>query len=127
MTHLYNADYDPPIPVVNVRFSTPAWSLYTDSLQAIIDTGADGTLAPIKYLQAIEAIAEGQLGLRSQWGERRIVNMYLVDTEIEGVTLQSIWVIGDDQSDEVIIGRNVLNRLKLLLDGPMLLSEILDF
>lgn len=127
MTQPYNIDYDPPIPILRVRFSTPEWSLHTDTLLAIVDTGADGTLVPVKYLRAIDATVEGQSGLRSQWGERRTVNLYLVDLEVAELTLQSVWVIGDDLSDEVIIGRNVLNRLHLVLNGPTLHSEIVGF
>ncbi|MBI1879881.1 MAG: retroviral-like aspartic protease family protein [Chloroflexi bacterium] len=125
MKQLYNQDYFPPIPVLPVRFSTPEWELSTEMLEAIVDTGADGTLVPFKYLQQIEASVEGHSGLRSQWGERRTVNLYLVDIEIEGATLPGIWVVGDEVSDEVVLGRNVLNRLQLLLDGLANTTEIL--
>ena len=89
-----------------------------------MDTGADGTLVPIKYLREIEASVEGQVGLRSQWGERRIVNLYL--TDVEQTILQSVWVVDDDIGEEVVLGRNVLNRLRLFLNGPSFSSELLD-
>jgi hypothetical protein len=35
-------------------------------------------------------------------------------------------VVGDEQGEEIVLGRNVLNRLRLLLDGPSRLTEILS-
>jgi len=32
---------------------------------------------------------------------------------------------GDELGDEVVLGRNVLNRLRLLLDGPVALTRLL--
>ena len=34
------------------------------------------------------------------------------------LTLSGITVVGDELGDETVLGRNVLNRLRLLLDGP---------
>lgn len=126
MKQPYNDDYFPPIPVLQVRFSTPEWDLHTELLQGIVDTGADGTLVPVKHLEQIEASVEAQTGLRSQWGERRAVNLYLVDIEVEALTLPGIWVIGDEIGNEVVLGRNILNRLRLLLDGVAATTEIVD-
>ncbi len=118
MKYAYDEFYFPAIPILQIRLSTPEWNLQTTDLPAIVDTGADATLVPLKYLLDIEATIGGRNRLRSQWGERREVNLYLVDLEIEQAILPGIWVIGDELSDEVILGRNVLNRLRLLLDGP---------
>lgn len=122
----YNRDYFPPIPVLQTCFITPEWGLHTESLQAIIDTGADGTLVPIKYLRQINASVGGDSGIRSQWGERRVVSLYLVDIEIDDLILPGIWVVGDELGEEVVLGRNVLNCLRLLLDGPAATTEVLD-
>jgi len=37
---------------------------------------------------------------------------------ISELTLSGIYVVGDELGDETVLGRNVLNRLRLLLDGP---------
>jgi hypothetical protein len=41
-----------------------------------------------------------------------------VDIEINGDTLPNLEVVGDELTEEIILGRDVLNKLKLLLDGP---------
>jgi hypothetical protein len=56
--------------------------------------------------------------IRSQWRERYSVMLYLVDIQIGNLTLPGIEVVGDELSDEIVLGRNVLNRLRVLLDGP---------
>ena len=65
--------------------------------------------------------------LRSQWGEGRIVKAYLLDVQVEQITLPGIWVVGDEETDEVILGRNVLNRLRILIDGLSFHTEIVGY
>ncbi len=72
----------------------------------------------------VPSVAEARL--RSQWSERRVVRLYLVDVEIAGSRLPNIYVAGDDDSDEIILGRNVLNKLPLFLDGPQQQTVVLD-
>lgn len=72
---------------------------------------------PIEYLNTIRAQPTVEMGMRSQWGERRIVLLYLVDVQIGEITLPGIEVVGDEVSSEIVIGRDVLNRLLVVLDG----------
>jgi hypothetical protein len=44
---------------------------------------------------------------------------------LDGLRLADVFVVGDEQGDETVLGRNVLNRLRLLLDGPVRLTDIL--
>ena len=125
MRQRYNNDYSPPAPVLQVRFITPEWGLHTEPLQALVDTGADGTLVPVEYLRQIEASVAGESGIRSQWGERRAVNLYLVDIEVNGLLLPGMWVVGNEWGKEIVLGRNVLNCLRLLLDGPATTIDML--
>ncbi len=121
----YDSIYDPPVPACKIAISTTI----TDrriNLAAIIDTGSDGTIIPVRYLQELGARRAFEAGLRSQWGERRIVFMYLVDLQIAELTLPGVYVVGDELGEEAILGRNVLNRLKLLLDGPAALMRLID-
>ena len=44
--------------------------------------------------------------------------MYLVDVQIGDIVLPGIEVVGDEVVDEIVVGRDVLNQLSVLLDGP---------
>jgi len=50
--------------------------------------------------------------------------VYKVDIFFDTTRLPNMEVVGDDWSNEIIIGRNVLNRLRLLLDGPQQVTEL---
>jgi hypothetical protein len=52
--------------------------------------------------------------------------LYLVDVRIGDVALPGVYVVGDDIGHEVILGRDVLNRLRLLLDGPAAMAQLLE-
>lgn len=34
--------------------------------------------------------------------------------------------MGDERGDEIILGRNVLNKLRLMLDGPAAVTKVLE-
>jgi hypothetical protein len=54
------------------------------------------------------------------------VTLYAVALEINQYHFDFIQVIGDDIGEEIILGRDVLNCLRLLLDGPVGMLEVLD-
>lgn len=118
MNYRYSRNYFPPAPVIDIALITAAESLRVGPLSALIDSGADGTIIPINYLNEIHAPPTEEMVIRSQWGESQSVMMYLVDVQIGGLTLPGIEVVGDEISDEIIVGRDILNHLRVLLDGP---------
>lgn len=119
----YLRSYDPALPICELRLAVPATGRSVTT-QAIIDTGADATLVPVVLLDQIGARRVFGTGLRSQWGERRRVFLYLADVHIGQVLLPGMYVVGDEIGQETILGRNVLNRLRLLLDGPAALTRV---
>ena len=98
--------------------------LRTEQVQALLDTGSDGSLVPIAYLEEILAPPMADTHIRSHWGEWRAVQLFAVDIELGNLRLPGVFVVGDEQGNEIVLGRNVLNRLRLLLDGPAELSDI---
>jgi predicted aspartyl protease len=120
----YDDNYSPPAPMCQVSLESARTGQSVGPLNAILDTGADGTLVPQRYLDAIGARPVMETGLRSQWGERRVAYLYLVSVRIGDIELPGTYVVGDEQSDEIVIGRNVLNELRIRLDGPRRLSRI---
>ena len=124
MKQRYSRNYYPPSPVLEVRLAVPNGER-VGPLPALVDTGADGTLVPLEYLLDILAPSTDEALMRSQWGEGRLVHLYLVDVEINGDTLPGLEVVGDEMTREIILGRDVLNKLNLVLDGPQEMVEVL--
>jgi predicted aspartyl protease len=125
ITFPYDQAYDPAAPAYQITLHVPATGRRMN-LDAIIDTGADATIVPVSVLQQVAARRFFEATMRSQWGERRRVYLYLVDLQLEILTLPGIYVVGDDQGVEVVLGRDVLNRLRVLLDGPRLVSQVVE-
>lgn len=127
MKYRYDRSYHPPVPAIEIRIGSPEQPTTVGPLSAIVDTGADGTLVPVRYIRELPSLpAVDRKTLRSQWGESRVVRTYLVDMDMADVRLPAVEIVADTQSDEVILGRNVLNRLKIFLDGPGTTIEVID-
>jgi len=118
MTYHYSHHYYPPAPMADITVISVAEGLRVGPLSAFIDSGADGTIIPIRYLDEIRAPSTTEMTIRSQWGDRYHVLLYLVDLQMGDITIPGLEVVGDEIANEVILGRDVLNRLQLLLDGP---------
>jgi len=113
----YDSNYTPPAPVIEVILTTITRT-NQHQVSALVDTGADATIAPVKMLRQIGARPAFASQLRSQWGEYRSVLLYLVDIQVGEQVFPGVYVVGDNLGNDVILGRDILNRMRILLDGP---------
>lgn len=121
----HRRDFFPPIPAIDLGLRAPDGDQLQGALSGIIDTGADITLVPVALLEEIAAPAIDEVRLRSHWGDITTVTTYLVDVELGADLFPAVEVVGDLHSDTVLLGRNVINRLLLLVDGPQETTDIL--
>jgi predicted aspartyl protease len=121
----YDRNLTPPFPRLPVIVALPENDLRSPVFSGLVDTGADATLIPTQQLRDLNAVEIYVARLRSHWGEPRAVSVYLVDLDIAGHRLPGVEVVADDHAADVLLGRNVLNRLILLLDGPDGMAEVL--
>jgi predicted aspartyl protease len=112
------------MPTAEIRIGRPAETLASPPLMAILDTGADGTIVPRRHLDPLDLPVWGRATLRGQWDESVRAYVYLVDLGIGELRLPGIEVAADDRGDDIIVGRDVLNRLLLSLDGPRKVVDI---
>ncbi len=126
MNYPYNDAYWPDFPVLNVELCNEDDGFRTKSIVALLDTGADASMVPMDLLRQIQAYVIGSSHVRSHWGDRHEVYLFQIDVKLDQITLPGITVIGDEHGDEVVLGRDVLNKLRLLLDGPTNQTELLD-
>jgi predicted aspartyl protease len=124
MKYLYNKSYQPAAPVIVIYLAYPEANWQVGPISGLVDTGADGTLVPQTILDQIGAPLIDQVRLRSHWGEWHQAHIYVVDFGISQIRLPSIEVVGDG-GNEIVLGRNVINSLRLKLDGPRQQVEIL--
>ncbi len=124
MNFSYSDDFAPLAPVMDITLTTLAADVRIGPITALVDTGADATVILIAYLNRIKAPMTIEMWARGKWGGRQRVNLFLVDVHIGERVLPHVQVVGDETGDEVILGRDVLNKLKLLLDGPAAVTHV---
>jgi len=122
----YSSAYQPAAPVCDIYLGQPGHKATLGPLQALMDTGSDMTVIPLSYLRQVAAkrISQGQA--RSMWGDSRQVEIYMVAFALNTLHISTLQVLADDTTDEIVIGRGVLNRLKLVLDGPSAMTHIIE-
>lgn len=89
-----------------------------------IDSGADGTLIPTRILRQIGARVVDEGWARTVSGQRYVVRLYAVNIKIGSHTIYGLDVVANEQTKEVIIGRDVLNQLIVTLNGLAEITEI---
>jgi len=120
----YNQQANPPAPFVHVTLGTPGGAAQLADLPAQIDTGA--------YKTVIPAAAADQLGL-TQYSvetatglEGRLIEFptFLIEVTVRQQKPITVEVLASRQEPFVLLGRDVLNHFRLILDGPNLALEI---
>lgn len=114
-TTRYSRDYSPPAPVLPASIALFGEAPGSEVIAALVDTGADGTFVPTSILEENDAPMLYMTNVRSHLGENlHRVSVHKVDIILFGsVILPGVEVVADDWGDQVILGRNVLNMLKL--------------
>jgi predicted aspartyl protease len=119
-TTAYNYAYYPPAPTVSVQIAASANSNRSVPYEALIDTGSDGTFVARAIIRELDLPITYTAVVRTHLREdSEQVEIYRGDLLLFGtLLLPGIEFICDEWGDGVILGRDVLNRLQLLLDGP---------
>lgn len=120
----YSRDYIPAMPVVEVSLSIPGRNEPAMTATALVDSGSDGTMIPVDLLTTIGARYVGQARIRSILGDRQLINLYLVSLRIGASQIPAVQVIANPETDEIILGRDVLNQLIVTLNGVASMTEI---
>jgi len=73
----YSSEYTPPAPVLEIQLALPGESFARDPLMALVDTGAEASVVPLRHIQPLGAQIDDRKYLRSPWGDRQTVYTYL--------------------------------------------------
>jgi len=111
--------FAPAAPVARVSLRHPDSGKSIADVPMLIDSGADATLLPKSAVASLGIIGTGEryelMAFDGTTNESEAVHAVLVflNKTFRGRFLQVESAVG-------VIGRNVLNRVRLLLDGPAL-------
>lgn len=116
--------FDPPAPIATVSLRDPRTGATLAAVQMLIDSGADVTVVPLAVVEQLGAqVAEGVLVELSGFnGSRSIASTVALEMRFHGRLFRGQFLVAHLENG--ILGRNVLNALKLSLDGPRLAWEV---
>lgn len=112
--------FDPPAPVVVVSIRDPLTGNTARDVPMLIDSGSDITLIPRTSVDELGVEIHPNAGYELQDfnGQVSVAQAVQLDLVFVKRTLRGKYAIVN--SKLVILGRDVLNHLAILLDGPQL-------
>jgi hypothetical protein len=116
--------FAPPAPLALVALRDPDSGAVRTDVPMLLDTGADVSLLPRPAAAALGAsvVPDKQFELAGFDGNLSLAPVVRVELVFLGRTFRGHFLL--IEQDWGILGRNVLNAVPLLLDGPRLTWEL---
>ena len=124
MRYTYNRQVEPPAPFVHVSLKCLETGKSIDNLPALIDIAADRTVIPGGLVDLLALVPLEEFQVAGLGGQVFSVPTYKVELTIRTLSPQKVVLIAHDEEPFILLGRDVLNRHRLVLDGPGLALEI---
>jgi hypothetical protein len=119
----YDRSYDPPAPVAEVSVGHPLTGVTTGVAPGKLDTGAALTVVPQWMVVQLGLAPRGEVWARGYDGPYSQRGFYFVRLVLDGHELAAVQCLAAER-DTVLVGRNVLNRFLLTLDGRNLRFDL---
>jgi len=112
--------FAPPAPLAEVDITHPETGAVCSSVPLLIDSGADVTLLPQSVVTrlGVSLIPDRQYELVGFDGTPRLSPAVRLKLSFLRRTFEGLFLLIDEECG--ILGRNVLNALPIVLDGPRL-------
>lgn len=121
----YSTEFDPPAAVIDIQMTGVVHPRPRVTVSAILDTGADMTAVPETLVDRLDLFPTGRMVVEDVNGQTTIAHTYMVRLRVANKTISEHKVLLTGL-DFGIIGRDLLNTLYLLLNGPEGTFEIAE-
>lgn len=111
---------EPPAPECDVTLS---WNGKRITVPALIDSGAGITTIPALIIPSLSLQQVGEMFVRGAQGPRQRRGIYRATIEFLGITFDGHPVVALDKG-LMLVGRDILNQHRLVLDGPQLTFSV---
>jgi len=121
----YDATYSPPAPILKVKVSNPHKpEVRMVEKEALIDSGAFMTAIPEDLVGQLRILPAGEISTKGYKEGEQTHRTYFVDVSFNSYSFyREVMAV---KRKNVLIGRDILNQLKLILNGKNLNFDILD-
>jgi hypothetical protein len=109
-----DVQFDPPAPLARVTVKSE--QLVIRDVPMLLDTGADVSLLPRSQVAALASPDAEQYALEAFDGTKSTAPAITAELEFLGKSFRGQFLVIDGWHG--ILGRNILNNLALLFDGP---------
>ncbi len=125
LTFRYNRGESPPAPYITLEIAPSERSRKPVRRRAKLDSGASLTVIPDSLPRRWRVPIVGFVTIRAYNGQKSLRTVYLVDIIIGSKRFQDVRVTIAPRRN-ILLGRDILNQLRVTLDGPRQIIEIHD-
>lgn len=111
-----SARFDPPAPHALVTVAAPERGIAIEQGPMLLDTGADVSLLPLALFESLVSPDATQYELEAFDGTRSTAPAVVAELEFLGKTFRGQFLLTSNWYG--VLGRNILNSLTILFDGP---------
>lgn len=115
----YDLNVEPPAPFLQMEVANSLGKRRRSMVSALVDTGSDITAIPTRFVETLQLYPIGRLRLEDVTSDTKLVLTYAVRLTVADMTIPRLEVILTGL-DFIVLGRDVLNRFYLHLNGPEL-------
>ena len=110
--------FDPPAPVARVTLRNPQSGATVSDVLLLVDTGADITLLPRTAVErlGVPLLADQQYELMGFDGSKSFAPVVMLDMVFLQRAFRGRYLLVE--AERGILGRDILNHVSLLLEGP---------
>ena len=120
----YNTQIQPAAPFVHLLLRNPANGRELTSAPAQIDSAADRTVLPQALVDSLDLAQIGSMLIGGLGGITYTLPTYVVQIGIHDLPVQTVKVVASADEHWTLLGRDILNNVRLVLDGPKSALEI---
>ena len=110
------ARFDPPAPLALVTVKSEQLGIEIHDVPMLLDTGADVSLFPRSHVESLASPDAKQYELEAFDGTKSTAPAIAAELQFLGKSFRGQFLLIEGWHG--VLGRNILNNLSLLLDGP---------
>ena len=125
LTFPYDETVSPALPTLEIEIEGYGANPHPHRLRPLVASGPAGPPPPPPRLAPSNSVFRDTVRMRGVTGASQLVDRYHTKVHVAGVTIRGIFAVAVSDEEDVLLGRDVLNELVVILNGPAHVTEII--